>query len=514
MKKNRKKLIGLLALCVLLAASILLYLVIPAGNTDSEDAAEETAEAEIEIDTIDSETVEKLEFRKSGKTGYVLKKKGKKWKLAGQKNVPLDETKVSDLFSCMNPVTASKTLEKSEDSLARYGLSDPDYTILVTTDEGTYRYDIGMEVPVEGGYYALCSSDEDAVYCLSDSMVSDLDINTNTLIVRDEMPEINEDYMVYLHVNNKNGEDFEASYAEKDKRVDTDSEWNITKPYEKPLATSIKDWNTILGYFNALTLGDLVEYDAGDLSKYGLSDPQSLITIRYFETTADYQPEESDSEEASSSDNEEEEVVPEKYRKYHTLKICVGKKKGDSYYVCFKGAKNVYLGNGDVIRNMTELDVFEAMNHCVYATLATKIDGYEAIYGDQKLTVTRTPVEPDENETDTGKSESKNKEQNTWTLNGKEISEEDESEFLTPYSTAYLLEYTSVADDKVKPKSKKPVLTMIYHEGKRDVKVSYYPYDGTNFYRVDRDGMDYFLVDKRSVDDIIERFKNIEKLAQ
>ena len=33
---------------------------------------------------------------------------------------------------------------------------------------------------------------------------------------------------------------------------------------------------------------------------------------------------------------------------------------------------------------------------------------------------------------------------------------------------------------------------MIYHEENRDVTVTYYPYDGTNFYRVDRDGMTYF----------------------
>ncbi len=65
----------------------------------------------------------------------------------------------------------------------------------------------------------------------------------------------------------------------------------------------------------------------------------------------------------------------------------------------------------------------------------------------------------------------------------------------------------------MKPKKKEPVLTMIYHEEKRDVRVVYYPYDGTNFYRVDRDGMDYFLVDKRSVDDVIEKFRGIEHFA-
>ena len=58
------------------------------------------------------------------------------------------------------------------------------------------------------------------------------------------------------------------------------------------------------------------------------------------------------------------------------------------------------------------------------------------------------------------------------------------------------------------------MLTIVYHEDKRDVTVKYLPYDGINFYRVEKSGMDYFLVDKLSVDDVIEKFKGIEKFAK
>ena len=66
----------------------------------------------------------------------------------------------------------------------------------------------------------------------------------------------------------------------------------------------------------------------------------------------------------------------------------------------------------------------------------------------------------------------------------------------------------------MKPKRKEPVLSLVYHEENRDVKVTYYPYDGTNFYRVDKDGMDYFLVDKLSVDAVIEAFESLLELDQ
>lgn len=75
-----------------------------------------------------------------------------------------------------------------------------------------------------------------------------------------------------------------------------------------------------------------------------------------------------------------------------------------------------------------------------------------------------------------------------------------------------MLEFTSAAKDSVKPESKDPVLTAVYHEEGRDVTVRYLPYDGTNFYRVDKDGMDYFLVDKMSVDAVIEAFESLSDL--
>ncbi len=55
-------------------------------------------------------------------------------------------------------------------------------------------------------------------------------------------------------------------------------------------------------------------------------------------------------------------------------------------------------------------------------------------------------------------------------------------------------------------------MTIVFHEEKRDVTVRYLPYDGTNFYRVDKDGMDYFLVDKRSVDDVVTAFGSLPEL--
>ena len=116
--------------------------------------------------------------------------------------------------------------------------------------------------------------------------------------------------------------------------------------------------------------------------------------------------------------------------------------------------------------------------------------------------------------TATGEKNSAGKETNKWTVNGKEVPDDKEEDFLSPYSKAYLLEFSSFAKKDVKPASNKPVLKIVYHEANRDVTVTYRPYDGTNFYRVDKNGMDYFLVDKLSVDAVIEAFKTLPDVVE
>lgn len=511
MSKKKKNLFTLLGLCVLLAVCIVLYFVVPknkdkeAGETDTAEESKDT----IVVDEIDSATITKVEIRKSGKTTLALVKKDDEWRFSENRDIPLDSESVTALFNCLNPVAATKTLDKEGAKLEEYGLDNPSMTIKLTAAGKEYQYDLGISVPVEGGYYGLASSG-DKIYCMKDTLFSTFDINQNTLIKKDELPEIKDDYMTYIHVDNKKGRDFEAKAVGESERVADYSSWNITKPYARPLATSMKDWSTTLGYFNSWTLGELVQYGCEDLSKYGLENPVSVVTVKYFEVKDGYTPAATATPSASDSlaGNETEAVVPEKYRKYKTIQLFIGNKKNDAYYVCLNGSKNVYTMTGDVVKNMIELDAYTSMDHCVYATLATKIKGFDVTYGNTAMKITRTAAKEEEKKDDA------NENNNIWHINGKKVPAEEEDTFLTPYSAAYLLEFTAKADDSVKPESNKPVLTIVYHENGRDVTVKYLPYDGTNFYRVDKDGMDYFLVDKRSVDDIITKFKKIEKFGK
>lgn len=527
MTNRKKNTITLIVLSAVLLICLLLYFLMPDRKKEESDGDKDNGQ--ITVDTIAADTIETISFEKDGKTVWSLKHNKENWKMAEDSSIPVNEEKVSAITDALNPVTATEKMETISGGLENYGLKEPSMKLSVTAKDGReYVYEIGLKVPKENkGYYSKSNAD-DTVYCLSDALISSVDIPRNSMIQMDSLPSIETDYMTYIRVNNRKGSDFEAKRVSDKEKVDFYSNWNITKPYARPLATSASKWNTTLGYFNALTYTELVEYKADDLKPYGLDNPSSVITIKYYEAQEGYTPSVTATPSTvvtGDSSAEAAYVIPKDKREYKTLVLSVGDKTEDSYYVCENGSTNIYKMNGDVVENMTKLDAYESMDHCVYSVLATSIKGYDVAYDKTLLQVTRTPVKNDEaskqetpapsQDNGTAVENAADKSQkNIWKLNGKKISDKDENDFLTPYSQAYLLEYTGKAEDEEQTvKDTTPVLKMVFHEENRDVTVKFLPYDGTNFYRVDKDGMDYFLVDKLLVDDVIEKFRGIEKMG-
>ena len=235
-----------------------------------EEADGDKDNGQITVDTIAADTIETISFEKDGKTVWSLKRSKENWKMAEDDSIPVNEEKVSAITDALNPVTATEKMETISGGLENYGLKTPAMKLSVTAKDGReYVYEIGLKVPKENkGYYSK-SNAGNTVYCLNDALISSVDIPRNSIIQMDSLPSIETDYMTYIRVNNRKGSDFEAKRVSDKEKVDFYSNWNITKPYARPLATSASKWNTTLGYFNALTYTELVEYRANDLKPYG-----------------------------------------------------------------------------------------------------------------------------------------------------------------------------------------------------------------------------------------------------
>lgn len=507
MSKGKKQMLTLVVLCLLMIGAVAAYILVPQGEDKEEDSANSDTES-IELANIDVSTISHVGVSGENMDDLSLDKSGEEWILSNLPKAPLNQDAVESMVSPFSPLTAVKKLASDGTDLGEYGLDEPQMTILIeTTDGKSYEIRLGETVPVTGGNYGVLGEDS-TVYAFEDSLFQSFDVTQNSLIEMEQIDDIEEDYLTSISVKNKGKESFRAEIVSDDKKVDAYTNWVITKPYKKPLAGSSTDeWDTLEGFFTSVSFEELVEYNCKNMEKYGLDEPLGEVQVNYFELADGYEVPETtanpDGKVTSNSTNKAN-VVPKDKQVAKSYRLTFGNTTEEgSYYVRLNDSKNVYTMDAQSVSDMLGADAYTYMDRCVYSTLATDINGYDVEIGDKKIHVTRTTQTDEDGE-----------EKNVWTLNGNKVSDEQEETFLTPYTKGYLLEFTSEAKDSVKPNSDKPVMKIVFHEETRDVTVTYLPYDGTNFYRVDKDGMDEFLVDKRSVDDMIQAYETLLELDQ
>ena len=465
MPKGKKNGITLLILFVVFVCAIVLYFLLPQRETEKKEADSDLTEEEtITVENLAAEDITAIQIKRKGQDGLSLERKEGVWHLLDVPEASLEEERVTELLDSLNSVTASKALEKNQAELSDYGLAKPAMTIEATTSDGTvHRYDLGAEVPVLGGYYGMASA-KDKIYCFSEEFFAAFDIRGNSLLQVEELPQIEKENMTFIQVKNKKGDDFAAKRVAKKKRVNVDSPWNITKPYDKPLAASTSGWDTTLDYFSELAFHEMVAYHADNLAEYGLDSPASVVTVRGKEKKS--------------------------------LVLYIGKQDEDGfYYVKEKKSAHVYNMDAASIENMTGIDAFSVMDTYVYNRDITDINGFD-VKGKKEQAISCKNSGDGENS------------KTIFTLNGQSVSEEEEAKLEDIYLSLTELTYTSrVKKSAMREKSDKPVLTVVFHEDGRDVTVKFLPYDGINFYIADKDGMDYFVVDKPKVDNIVEALK-------
>lgn len=84
--------------------------------------------------------------------------------------------------------------------------------------------------------------------------------------------------------------------------------------------------------------------------------------------------------------------MPEKDRINKGYTLLVGNKTedGKNFYVRLKDNHNVYLMAKDTLESMLTVDAYTYMDHSIYSSLATDINGYDVTIGNQTISVTRT----------------------------------------------------------------------------------------------------------------------------
>ncbi|MSS62604.1 DUF4340 domain-containing protein [Velocimicrobium porci] len=222
----------------------------------------------------------------------------------------------------------------------------------------------------------------------------------------------------------------------------SDGSFVIKGAYDKTVTGNSE---AILGLFEnygELAFDNCVEYSCKDFSQYGLENPEQSLKITY-------------------TVKKDKKNVKEQYILY------VGNKSEDgSYYVTPEGSAYVYQMEEDILDELLNVKIFDYIDKTVFAF---STDSLKAITVEDKKG------------------------------NKKNLTVKKDLDTLTALQA---LTFSGEIEEKVS--ENEPIYTCIVQNNGEKSIVSFLPYDGKKYYRVDKDGEQLFLVDKKAVDKLLK----------
>lgn len=263
--KRGKKLMGLLAVLVALIGATL---VATSLNPEKEETEEETGTV---VFTLDGDSVTALSWDYSEELEFV---RDGDWEYAPDAAFPLDESYIDAALSTLAEVTSFKTIEGAE-NLDQYGLEVPICTITVTAEE-TYTLAIGEETSMGGQRYF--STGDGNVYLVDESVMDPFSYGLYDLLKLESIPSMTEVVGMTLDCDTQS---YEITYREDSGLTYADEEYVW---YMGDTALDTELTQALLETVTDLSWTECVDYNATDLSAYGLDDPMATVTIRYIQT--------------------------------------------------------------------------------------------------------------------------------------------------------------------------------------------------------------------------------------
>ena len=205
---------------------------------------------------------------------------------------PVDETKINNLLSCFESLTAAFVIENPED-LGQYGLTDPSCTINFSDGETSYTVLLGDYSPMDSQRYV--SIGDGNVYLVSEDPMEEFDVELSKMLDDDDIPYLEEEGTT-TSIRFSGEINYEIAYE-----ADSDNTYRADDVYfteqngrQVPLdSTRVSDY---LHEVSFVFPDEYVTYKATDedLAACGLDNPQLVIE-------ADYNTEDEDGNTVSNS---------------------------------------------------------------------------------------------------------------------------------------------------------------------------------------------------------------------
>ena len=530
MKKSTKLVSAVVVLAVLGGVYVGLNTYV-SKEEKTESSSEE--ESKTEVFSVKTDDIKSLGFIVD-KKAVTFEKKDDSWVKEDETAFPVNQTTLDSAASAIETVEADRVLEDVED-LTEYGLDSPSNTVTVDTADGTTKFNIGDENTSTNQYYISKDDDDSTVYVVAADTVSPFMNSLYDYAQGEDFPTIDSSTVKKVQVS----EDKDSYVLEENSDGVT---WDVSGDgsSDKESADTTAAGNVTSG-LGSFAFDQFVNYNAEDLSQYGLDKPYATITVDYQEEVEDDSADstnsgendstasESDSESSDTTDtdssSEDADSADDKASVEDSstdssdstdasddsdsledsktttvdkqLVIYVGDEAGDGSRYVTVDNKQIYTMSTDTLSAVIDKTPSDLWSLIVNYLSVKNLDQLQVTYGETTSTVNvsrETSTDDDGNE----------KETTTYQLDGKEI---ESTIFTTFYNKLINMAgqkrlteaYTPAAD---------PEMTAVFTDSdKNQTTVTFYTYD-TNYYAAVV-GDKVFLVNKMTVKEMFNAYETM-----
>lgn len=500
MKKSTKLVSAVVVLAVLGGVYVGLNTYV-SKEEKAESSSEE--ESKTEVFSVKTDDIKSLEFIVDKKE-VTFEKKDDSWVKKDETAFPVNQTTLDSAASAIETVEADRVLEDVED-LAEYGLDSPSNTVTVDTADGTTKLNIGDENTSTNQYYISRADDDSTVYVVAADTVSPFMNSLYDYAQGEDFPTIDSSTVKKVQVS----EDKDSYVLEENSDGAT---WDVSGDgsSDKESADTTAAGNVTSG-LGSFAFDQFVNYNAEDLSQYGLDKPYATITVDYQEEMEDDGTDstesgendstasESDSENSDTTDTDSssEDADSKTTTVDKQLVIYVGDEAGDGSRYVTADDKQIYTMSTDTLSAVIDKTPSDLWSLIVNYLSVKNLDQLQVTYGETTNTVNvsrETFTDDDGNE----------KETTTYQLDGEEI---ESTTFTTFYNKLINMAgqkrlteaYTPAAD---------PEMTAVFTDSdKNQTTVTFYTYD-TNYYAAVV-GDKVFLVNKMTVKEMFNAYETM-----
>ena len=275
---------GKMAACLILLVLLLAVLAVLTKKNSTADAdsgsSDSGADAEKVVD-FSKDDVTALSFQIDGETVSFTKTAGDDdtdiWTYDQEDGFPLDEGKITSVLSSLSSMTAERVIEGDEiDSMADFGLETPSQEVVVTAGDEKTTIHVG-DKNSSSRYYIYLNDDTSKVYLVSTSLGTMFPSDMMEWARTESMPSVTAENITKLQVEGENGYTLTKEVSAADSALQTD-EWQVVDADGAAHGGDADSIGTMTSAVASLSFGDLVTYNASDLSQYGLEEPFRTIT--------------------------------------------------------------------------------------------------------------------------------------------------------------------------------------------------------------------------------------------